>query len=178
MVVCVFLRSAPSRDSPLTNTARQRLHDISSAERWTSRDHDLSKTLGRMSALTNLELVRPDRAVFFPPCSGFNVPISNGRRSDREKHIVYSCSLLIQKQLSFGDALVVVECAQDSLIPKFLRVTLDMESTDRFVHARFGATSNTSADPPKCLPSTRLLGWCLKHWIDDAMVIVDFLMLS
>ena len=51
--------------------------------------------------------------------------LSNGRRSDREKYIVYSCSLLVQKQVSFGDARVVVECASDSLIPKFLRVTLD-----------------------------------------------------
>ena len=93
--VCV-LEVCAAHDSPLTNTVRQRLP----AERWTSRDHDLSKTSGRMSALTNLELVRPDRAVFFPPCSGFNVPISNGRRSDREKYIVYSCSWLVQKQLS------------------------------------------------------------------------------
>ena len=53
------------------------------------------------------------------------MPISNGRRSDREKYIVYSCSLLVQKQLSIGDAHVVVELASDSLIPKFLRVTLD-----------------------------------------------------
>ena len=85
----------------------------------------MSRTSGRRSALTNLELVRPDHAVFFPPCSGFNVPISHGRRSDREKYIVYSCSLLVQKQVSFGDAHVVVECASDSLITKFLRVTLD-----------------------------------------------------
>ena len=62
--VCV-LEVCAARDSPLTNTVRQRLHDISSAERWTSRDHDLSKTSGRRSALTNLELVRPDPAVFF-----------------------------------------------------------------------------------------------------------------
>ena len=41
--VCV-LEVCAARDSPLTNTVRQRLHDISSAERWTSRDHDLSKT--------------------------------------------------------------------------------------------------------------------------------------
>ena len=68
--VCV-LEVCAARDSPLTNTVRQRLHDISSAERWTSRDHDLSKTSGRRSALTNLDFVRPDHAVFFPPCSGF-----------------------------------------------------------------------------------------------------------
>ena len=121
---CV-LEVCAARDSPLTNTARQRLHDISSAERWTSRDHDLSKTSERRSALTNLELVRPDRAVFFPPCTCFNVPVSYGRRSDRDKYIVYSCSLLVQKHLSFGGAHVVVECASDSLIPKFLHVTLD-----------------------------------------------------
>ena len=48
--VCV-LEVCAARDSPLTNTVRQRLHDISSAERWTSRDHDLSKTSGRRSAL-------------------------------------------------------------------------------------------------------------------------------
>ena len=41
------------------------------------------------------------------------------------KYIVYSCGLLVQKQLSLGDAHVVVECANDSLIPNFLRVTLD-----------------------------------------------------
>ena len=98
--VCV-LEVCAARDSPLINTVRQRLHDISSAERWTSRDHDLSKTWGRRSAQTNREFVRPDHAVFFPPWSGFSVPISNGRRSDREKYIVYSCSLLVQKQLSF-----------------------------------------------------------------------------
>ena len=57
--VCI-LEVCAARDSPLTNTVRQRLHDISSAERWTSRDHDLSKTSGRRSALMNLELVRPD----------------------------------------------------------------------------------------------------------------------
>ena len=42
-----------------------------------------------------------------------------------KNYIVYSCSLLVQKHLSFGDAHVVVDCASDSLIPKFLRVTLD-----------------------------------------------------
>ena len=67
--VCV-LEVCAARDSPLTNN-----HDL------------LSKTSGRRSALTNLELVRPDHAVFFPACSGFNVPISNGRRSDREKYM-------------------------------------------------------------------------------------------
>ena len=122
--VCV-LEVCAARDSALTNTATHRLHDISSAERWTSRDHDLSKTSGRRSALTNLEFVRPDHAVFFPPCTCFNVPVSCGRRSDRDKYIVYSCSLLVQKHLSFGGAHVVVECASDSLIPKFLHVTLD-----------------------------------------------------
>ena len=91
--VCV-LEVCAARDSPLTNTVRQRPHD-----RWTSRDHDLSKTSGRRSALTNLELVRPDHVVFFPSCFGFNVPISNGRRSDREKHIVYSCSLVGSKTI-------------------------------------------------------------------------------
>ena len=140
------LKVCAARDSPLTNTVRQRFHDI-----WTSRDHDLSKTSGRRSALANLELVRPDHAVFFPPCSGFNVPILNGRRSDREKDIVYSCSLLVQKQVSFGDAHVVVECASDSLIPKFLRVT------DTFWRARIDLCmhglvqpQNTFADLSKC----------------------------
>ena len=135
---------------PLTNTVRQRLHDISSAERWTSRDHDLSKTSGRRSALTNLELVRPDHAVFFPPCSGFNVPISNGRRSDREEYIVYWCNLLVQKQLSFGDTHVVVECASDSLIPKFLRVTLDT-----FWRARIDLCMHGLVQPQTPLPIFR-----------------------
>ena len=78
--LCV-LEVCAARDSPLTNTVRQRLHDLSLAERWTSRDHDLSKTSRRRSALKNLELVRPDHAVFFPPCSGFSVQISIGREA-------------------------------------------------------------------------------------------------
>ena len=57
--VCI-LEVCAARDAPLTNTVRQRLHDISSAERWTSRCRDLSKMSGRRSALMNLELVRPD----------------------------------------------------------------------------------------------------------------------
>ena len=116
-------------------------------ERWTSRDLDLSKTSGRKSALTNLELVRPDHAVFSPPCSGFNVPISNGRRSDREKYIVYSCSLLVQKQLSFGGAHVVVECASDTLIPTFLRLTLDT-----FWRARIDLCMHGLVQPQTHLP--------------------------
>ena len=50
--------------------------------------------------------------MIFPPFSGSSSPITNGRRSDREKYIVYSCSLLVQKQLSFGDAHVIVECVR------------------------------------------------------------------
>ena len=38
-----LLEVCAARDSFLTNTVRQRLHDISLAERWTSCDHDLSK---------------------------------------------------------------------------------------------------------------------------------------
>ena len=100
----------------------------------------------------NLELVRPDHAVFFPPCSGFNVPISNGRRSDRENHIVHSCSLLVLKQLSFGDAHVVVECASDSLIPKFLRVTLDT-----FWRARIDLCMHGLVQPQTHLPIFRII---------------------
>ena len=36
------------RDSPLTNNVRQRLHDKSVADKWTSRDHDLSKASGQL----------------------------------------------------------------------------------------------------------------------------------
>ena len=102
--------------------------------------------------------------MFFPPSSGFNVPISNGQRSDREKYFVYSCSLLVQKQLSIGDAHVVEECASDSLIPKFLRVTLDT-----FWRARIDLCTHGLVQPQTHLPifrsfflSARLLGWCLK----------------
>ena len=44
--LCV-LEICATRDSPLTNNVRQRLHDKSVADRWTSRDHDLSKASGR-----------------------------------------------------------------------------------------------------------------------------------
>ena len=59
------------------------------------------------------------------PCSSLQCLNSLGRRSDRERYIVYSCSLLVQKQLSVGDAHVFVECACDAVIPNFLRATLD-----------------------------------------------------
>ena len=142
--LCV-LEVCAARDSPLTNTVRQRLHDLSLAERWTSR-----KTSGRGSTLKNLELVRPDHAVFFSPCSGFSVPISNGRRSDREKCIVYSCSLLVQKNLSFGDAHLAAECASDSVIPTFLRVTLDT-----FWRARTDLCVHGLVQPQRHLPILR-----------------------
>ena len=130
--VCV-LEVCAARDSPLTNAVRQRLHDISSAERWTSRDHDLSKTSGRRSALTNLELVRPDHAVFFPPCSGFNEAIERNTLSIRAAcWFENNCPLEIDSEISACDAGHL------------------LESTNRFVHARFGATSNTFADLSKC----------------------------
>ena len=63
---------------------------------------------------------------------------------------MFRAACWFKKQLSFGDAHVVVECASDSLIPKFLRVTLHLlESTNRCVHARSGATSNTFSDLSK-----------------------------
>ena len=42
-----------ARLSPLTNGVRQRLHEISGAERWTSRDHDLSKSAERSLLVQN-----------------------------------------------------------------------------------------------------------------------------
>ena len=43
--LCV-LEVCAARDSPLANNVRQGLHDNSVADRWTSRDHDLSKASG------------------------------------------------------------------------------------------------------------------------------------
>ena len=50
-----------------------------------------AKPLDEGPALKNFEIVRPNHAVFFPPVSN-----SLGRGSDRERYIVYSCSLLVQ----------------------------------------------------------------------------------
>ena len=107
--LCV-LEVCAARDSPLTNTVRQRLHDISVTERWTSRDHDLSKTAGRRSALQNLDLVRPEQTVFAPPFSGSSSPITYGRGSDREIHCIL-VQLAGSKKLSCGQAHVIVESA-------------------------------------------------------------------
>ena len=128
--LCV-LEVCAARDSPLTNNVRQRLHDSSVADRWTSRDHDLSKASGRRSALKNLELARPNNAVFFSPMSNYLGSTSNGR-SDRERYVVYSCSLLVQKQFSFGDAHVfcgMCLCLVDSEISACNTGHL-LESTD------------------------------------------------
>ena len=86
--------------------------------------------------------------------------------------------LLVQKQLSFGDAHVVVESASDSLIPKFLPVTLDT-----FWRGRIDLCMHGLVQPQTLLPIFRSVfvytscRGCLKHGIDDAMVTVDFHML-
>ena len=53
----VVLEVCAARDSPVTHGVRQRLQEITAAERWTSRDHDLRKSAGRRSALQNLDAV-------------------------------------------------------------------------------------------------------------------------
>ena len=118
--LCV-LEVCAARDSPLTNNVRQRLHDNSVAERWTSRDHDLSKASGRRSALKNLELVRPNHAVFFPPVSKF----SWTTKRSREIHCLFV-------QLVGSKTIVFRRCAcflwnvpLTRSTPKFLRATLD-----------------------------------------------------
>ena len=74
-----------------------------------------------------------------------------------------------------GHAYIFVECASDSLIPKFLRVTLDT-----FWRARIDLCMHGLVQPQTQLPilrsvfvytSSRVF---LKHWIDGAMVTVDF----
>ena len=57
---------------------------------------------------------------------------------------------MVQKHLSFGDAHVVVECASDSLIPKFLRVTLDT-----FWRARIDLCLHGLVQPQTHLPIFR-----------------------
>ena len=106
MFVCVFLRSA-ARDSPVTNGVRHRLNETSAVERWASRDHDLSKSAGRRSALQHLDAARPEHTLFFPPFSGVSSHISSGRGSDTERYIVFSYSLFVHKHLSVGDAQVL-----------------------------------------------------------------------
>ena len=79
MVGCCVLQVCAARDSPLTNTGRQRLRDVSMAERWTSRDHDLSKTSGRRSALENLEWCDQTMLCFsFPRL----IPVYRSQRDD------------------------------------------------------------------------------------------------
>ena len=94
--------------------------------------------------------MRPNHAVFFPPVSDSRGSISNGRRSVRERYIVYSCSFLVQKQLSFGDAHVFVECGSESVIPKFLRTTLDT-----FWRARIDLCMHNLVQPQTHLPIRR-----------------------
>ena len=144
------LEICAARDSPLTNNVRQRLHDKSLADRLASRDHDLSKASGRRSSLKTLEIVRPNHAVFFPPVCDSRLLLSNGRRSVRERYIVYSCSFLVQKQLSLGDAHVFVECGSELVIPNFLRTTLDT-----FWRARIDLCMHKLVQPQTHLPIRR-----------------------
>ena len=60
-----------------------------------------------------------------------------------------------EKQLSFGDAHVVAECASDSLIPKFLRVTLDT-----FWRARIDLCMHGLVQPQTHLPIFRSVFVC------------------
>ena len=82
------------------------------------------------------------------------MPISNRRRSDREKYIVVRAACWF-KQLSFGDARVVVECASDSLILKFLRVTLGT-----FWRARIDLCMHGLVQPQTHLPIFRCVFDC------------------
>ena len=145
--LCV-LEVCAARDSPVTNAVKQRLHEIPVSERWTSRDHDLSKSAGRRSALQNLDVVRPEHALF--------LEMDN---EATERYIVYLCSLLVQKQVSFGDAHVIVECAPDSLIPKFLRVTLDP-----FWRARIDLCIHSLMQPQTHLPVRRSIFVYMSSW--------------
>ena len=128
----------------------KKLHEISAAERWTSRDHQLRKSDRRRSALLHINAVRPEHALFVPPFSGASSQISNARRCDRERYIVYSCSFLIQKQLLFGDAHVIVECVSDTLISKFVCVTWDI-----FWRARIDMCMHRLVQPQAIMPIHR-----------------------
>ena len=59
--VCV-LEVCAARDSPVTSGFRHRINETSAAKRRTSRDHDLSKSARRRSALQHLDAVRPEYA--------------------------------------------------------------------------------------------------------------------
>ena len=63
------------------------------------------------------------------PCSTLHsmVPVHTSQMDQEatQRYIVHSCSLVVQKQLSLGDAHVIIEFVSDPLIMKFLRVTLD-----------------------------------------------------
>ena len=78
-----------------TDGIRQKLNHATVADRWTSRDHDLNKRVGRRSALHQLEIMRPEPALFyFPfPVPGHDSPMDD-EAIEREKISVYSCSLL------------------------------------------------------------------------------------
>ena len=164
--MCV-LEVYAARASPLTNAVRQRLHDISSAERWTSRDHDWSKISGRRSALTKLELVRPDHAVFFPPCSFFQCahPKRTTKRS-REIHCLFV-------QLVGSKTVVLWRCAcccgmcSDSEISA---CDAGLSGEHESIRARtVWCNLKHICRSFEVFLSTRLLGWCLKHWIHDAI---------
>ena len=147
--LCV-LEVCAARDSPLTNYVRQRLHDNSVTDRRTSRDHDLSKDSGQRSALKNLELVRPNHDVFSPPVSDSLRSTSNGRRSDRERHIVFCVQLVGSKNCLSEMRMFFVECASDSVIPKFLRASLDT-----FWSARIDLCMYDLVQPQTHLPTCR-----------------------
>ena len=106
MVGLCVLEVCAARDSPLTNTVRQGLHDISVAERWTSRDHDLSKTAGRRSALQNLGLVRPEHTVFFHPFTHCLLvqPVGSKKRCPLEMRMLLSNVHLTLRLKNFSRA--------------------------------------------------------------------------
>ena len=89
--------------------------------------------------------MRPDHAVFVLPVLVSMCPSQTDDEATERNTLSIRAACWFKKQISSGDAHVFVECASDSLIPNFLRVTLDT-----FWRARFGATSNTFADLSKC----------------------------
>ena len=77
------------------------LHEISVAERWTSRDHDLSQSAGRRSALQDLAVVRPEHTVFSLHC---RVPVHKPQLDNEETHCLLVHACWFKNNCSFGDA--------------------------------------------------------------------------
>ena len=135
----------------MTDGIRQNLNHVSDRDRLTPRDHDLTKPVGRKSALHQLEIVRPEHALFYTPFFWFQITTTLQwmTKRQREIHCLFVQPLYSKTAIPWR-AHVIVECRFDPCTPECLRVI-----TDALWRARIDLRMHGVVQPQTHLPIHR-----------------------